>query len=136
MLKPPPNFPSKGAVPEPAELLPLLLGVSCPQQDGILAAKHSSHRSCLWRRRPQNGTHHRNEIWILAKLLNESIVTGISTLGYNDSSEKEWVTDYMLMYSTGKEYLSFKETSGEVKVRRYLVIAVYLAPFLFLFVFL
>lgn len=87
----------------------------------------------LEKRIPQNGTHHRNEIWILAKLLNESIVTGISTLGYNDSSEKEWITDYMLMYSTGKEYLSFKETSGEVKVRRYLVIAVYLAPFLFLF---
>lgn len=36
--------------------------------------------------------------------------------GYNDFSEKEWIIDYMLMYFIGKEYLSFKEMSGEVKV--------------------
>ena len=70
----------------------------------------------------QNGANFvRNETWIIAKLRNESIVTGISTLGYNDSNKEEWITDYMLLYSTAKEYLSFKETSGELKVRRVVI---------------
>lgn len=65
-----------------------------------------------------------NNIWILANLQNESIVTGISTQGYSDADNKEWITEYILMYSTGTEYLYFRNTSGEIKVTQYEFIVV------------
>lgn len=58
-----------------------------------------------------------NETWIEVKLAKETIVTGISTQGHGDTTLKEWVTKYSLMFSTGSDFFHFKETNGAIKVR-------------------
>ena len=63
MLKPPPNFPSKGAVPKPAELLPLLLGVSCPQCKMAFLQQSTPHivpaygDAIMWKHYEQHDQH-------------------------------------------------------------------------------
>lgn len=73
------------------------------------------------KRRPRSGgSAVANETWIMVKLRNETVITGVSTQGYGDTEAQEWVTKYTLMYSTGKEFFHFRETSGKIKVRKYL----------------
>lgn len=60
-----------------------------------------------------------NDSWIIVKLGKETVVTGIATQGYGDPAVEEWVTGYRLMYSSGDDFLHFKETSGEIKVKDY-----------------
>lgn len=60
-----------------------------------------------------------NDSWIIVKLGKETVVTGIATQGYGDPAVEEWVTRYRLMYSSGDDFLHFKETSGEIKVKDY-----------------
>ena len=57
-----------------------------------------------------------NETWIIVKLRNETVITGVATQGYGVTEAQEWVTKYSLMYSTGNEFFPFKERSGKVKV--------------------
>lgn len=57
------------------------------------------------------------ETWIMVKLRNETVITGVSTQGYGITEAQEWVTKYTLMYSTGNEFFHFKEErGGKIKV--------------------
>lgn len=55
--------------------------------------------------------------WLKIDLKEKMIITGIATQGYGDPQVGEWVKQYMLLYSTGKDYLDFKDQSGTLKVR-------------------
>ncbi|XP_031571396.1 uncharacterized protein LOC116305596 isoform X3 [Actinia tenebrosa] len=54
--------------------------------------------------------------WLKIELKENMIITGIATQGYGDPSVGEWVKQYMLLYSTGKDYLYFKDQSGGLKM--------------------
>jgi hypothetical protein len=46
------------------------------------------------------------------------VITGIATQGYGDPSKKEWVTEFMLMYSVdGKDFKPLKTFDKDVAVR-------------------
>ena len=68
------------------------------------------------RRSRSGGSAQPNETWIKVKLQNETVITGVSTQGYGVTEAQEWVTKYTLIYSTGNEFLPFRERSGEIKV--------------------
>ena len=44
------------------------------------------------------------------------VITAIATQGYGDDSIEEWVLQYMIMYSNGADYHSFKDLKGILKV--------------------
>lgn len=54
--------------------------------------------------------------WLKIELKEKMIITGIATQGYGDAKNPEWVTKYMLLYSTGEDYLFFKDQSGGLQV--------------------
>jgi hypothetical protein len=54
--------------------------------------------------------------WLKIELKEEMVITGIATQGYGDSKIGEWVKQYMLLYSTGQDYLYFKDDKGGLKV--------------------
>lgn len=56
------------------------------------------------------------ESWLDVNIGNTMVVTAIATQGYGDKAVGEWVTDYILLYSQGSEYLEFRDTSGESQV--------------------
>ena len=68
------------------------------------------------RRSRSGGSAQSNETWIMVKLRNETVITGVSTQGYAVTEAQEWVTKYTLMYSIGKEFSHFMEGSGKIKV--------------------
>lgn len=57
--------------------------------------------------------------WVKIELKENMIITGIATQGYGDSKVGEWIKEYMLLYSTGKDYLYFKDQNGRTKVRNF-----------------
>lgn len=69
-----------------------------------------------YRAEQSGGSAESNLTWIMVKLRNETVITGISTQGYGVREAQEWITKYTLMYSTGDEFLHFKESSGKIKV--------------------
>lgn len=63
-----------------------------------------------------DGSAESNETWIMVKLRNETVITGVATQGYGVTEAQEWVTKYTLMYSNGNEFFPFRERSGNIKV--------------------
>lgn len=59
-----------------------------------------------------------NGPYITVDLGNDTVVTGISTQGYGDTTVQEWVTKYNLMFLNGIDFSPFKETSGATRVRQ------------------
>ena len=54
--------------------------------------------------------------WIKVELGKEMVITAIATQGYGDDSIKEWVSQYMIMYSKGADFHFFKDLKGNLKV--------------------
>lgn len=52
-------------------------------------------------------------LWLEVSLNQKSVITGIATQGYGNSSAQEFVTSYMLMYEKGGEMPFFTEANGE-----------------------
>ena len=50
------------------------------------------------------------------ELEKEMVITAIATQRYGDDSIKEWVLQYMIMYSNGADYHYFKDLRGILKV--------------------
>ena len=59
-----------------------------------------------------------NGSYITVDLGNDTVVTGVSTQGYGDTTVQEWVTKYSLMFLNGNDFWPFKETSGATRVRQ------------------
>ncbi|XP_048586750.1 uncharacterized protein LOC5520842 isoform X2 [Nematostella vectensis] len=55
------------------------------------------------------------ESWIKLELKRKFVITGIATQGYGDPDVGEWVKQYMVLYSTGKDYLYFEDQLGNLK---------------------
>ena len=72
------------------------------------------------RRSRSGGNSTEGETWIMIKLRNETIITGVSTQGYGDVRVKEWVTKYTLMYSIESDFFSFRDPNGKIKVSNYI----------------
>ena len=68
------------------------------------------------RRLRSGGSAQSNETWIMIKLRNETVITGVSTQGFGVSEVQEWVTKYTLMYSIGNEFFHFRGKRGKIKV--------------------
>ena len=80
-----------------------------------LSEQHPGYRAD---RRPGNtSSPQANETWVMIRLPNDTIVTGISTQGYGGVEEAEWIIKYSLMFSIESEFFHFRETSGAIKVR-------------------
>ena len=62
-----------------------------------------------------------NGSYITVDLGNETVVTGVSTQGYGDTTVQEWVTKYNLMFLNGIDFSPFKETSGATRVRQFII---------------
>lgn len=62
-----------------------------------------------------------NGSYITVDLGNDTVVTGVSTQGYGDTTVQEWVTKYNLMFLNGIDFLPFKETSGATRVRQFII---------------
>lgn len=60
-----------------------------------------------------------NGSYITIYLGNDTVVTGVSTQGYGDTTVQEWVTKYNLMFLNGIDFSPFKETSGATRVRQF-----------------
>ena len=71
------------------------------------------------------GSAESNETWIMVKLRNETVITGVSTQGYGVTEAQEWITKYTLMYSLGNEFFHFRDKGGKIKVNKYLFFAAF-----------
>lgn len=100
-----------GVIPDSALLASSMLGENYgPRQARLhLSQPYPGYRA---------GNVEGNETWIMVKLGNETVITGISTQGYGNATLKEWVTKYSLMFSAGSEFIPLKEASGQIKVRK------------------
>ena len=90
-----------------------------PQRARLNLKRRPYHGYRADQRSQSGGSAESNVTWIMVKLRNETVITGVSTQGYGATEAQEWVTKYTLMYSTGNEFFYFKETSGKTKVSLY-----------------
>jgi len=67
-------------------------------------------------RSQSDGSAESNDTWIIVKLRNETVITGVATQGYGVTEAREWVTKYRLMYSTGNEFFPFRARNRKIKV--------------------
>lgn len=56
--------------------------------------------------------------WIMVQFYKPTIITGIATQGYNDSTIKEWVREYYLGFSDGVKTGFFLNSGKQGKVSR------------------
>ena len=70
-----------------------------------------------------------SDSWIKIALKSKMVITGVATQGYGDTDVEEWTQQYVVMYSNGVDYLSFKDSKGQVKVSQMFENATFIEEF-------
>ena len=52
-------------------------------------------------------------LWVKVNLDERTVITGIATQGYGNSTAAEWVSGYMVFYQKGNELTLLTEADGE-----------------------
>ena len=55
-------------------------------------------------------------LWVKVNLDESTVITGIASQGYGNSTAAEWVSEYMVFYQKGNELALLTEVDGETEM--------------------